>query len=61
MAGRPVVIRVTHEFIEDPAATDRGYTVWAAYLADGLAVIESQKQRVEGQPKAIARRRRGSA
>lgn len=36
MRGTHIVIKVTHEFLEDPHAVRRGYDAWALLLARSL-------------------------
>jgi hypothetical protein len=36
MRKQQVIVRVTHEFVEDPVGLDRAYDTWALLLARSL-------------------------
>ena len=36
MRGKQTIIKVTHEFVEDPSAVQRGYETWALLLARSM-------------------------
>lgn len=48
---KPVVVKVTHRYVYDPEAVERGLQAWAMFLADHLRkqMIEESKRQVESE------------
>jgi len=50
--SKPLTIKVTHRYVYDPEAVERGLQAWAMFLADHLRkqiVEESRKKLLEEQ------------
>lgn len=47
--SKPITVKVTHRYVHDPEAVERGLQTWAIFLAEHLRkqVLEEEEQ--EGQ------------
>lgn len=60
MPGRPLVIRITHEFVEAPEAINRAYDTWARLLARSLDLSGPAEEEAQGVTKRVTKRKRGA-
>lgn len=47
---KPLIIKVTHRYVHDPEAVERGLQLWATYLAEHLRkqmLEEARREREE--------------
>jgi hypothetical protein len=60
MRKQQVIVRVTHEFVEDPAGLDRAYDTWALLLARSLNLGDMKADEVNRSSNAQKISNRGT-
>jgi hypothetical protein len=49
--SKPLTIKVTHRYVHDPEAVERGLQVWAMFLAEHLRKQMLEEARHQEEPK----------
>jgi len=49
--SKPLTIKVTHRYVYDPEAVERGLQAWAMFLADHLRkqMLEESRKQIEAE------------
>jgi hypothetical protein len=49
--AKPLTIKVTHRYVHDPEAVERGLQAWAMFLADHLRkqMVEEARRQIEAE------------
>ena len=56
MRAKQTIIKVTHEFVDDPEGVRRAYDTWAALLARTLSLDDPDRPKVAGTSRRSARK-----